>query len=1106
MIAKLNFVRALFLLLFVSILVSNCKDMKLDIQDSKDRLDVLEGTTITTINEQITAINTSISDLKEMDTALDEYIKTLEATAADLREQINEANAEIAKVESELGEEISALEQCLLNELNTAKEAIEVELSAINATLKELKAADAALDKKIEDLQAYVDSQLATTTNWANATFSTLTQYAETQTEIAAVKASIEQINASLAALETRLNGKIANDIKTAIEALRLELNSDHNARLESAVNNITVAYIAAVSAAKSELTIAYTNAISKAIDDSEKGMMSWVNEQLTQGYYDIAAVDGKLAALSTRLDEADDDLQGQINEQKSALETAKKELTSAYKTAINTAIAENNGIINAAIAEAIESLENKIQTRLSVVENQIVNIQRQLNNISNDISSIFEQIDNISSSISDLKDVDKEFDDVIGALKAKLTSLQEECESLKFADESMKIHIEEEMSEISALILALQSKDNDLQTSVSALQIYVDSELQNTSDWTVATFATLEQYVEVQSEISAIKTLVNEVKATLTDEYTVAIETTINNSEAAMKLWVNSQLAQGYYDIATIDGKLSALELLVTEGDSKLQTQINEQKEAVKQVKIDLTNEYKQYISQAITAGGIINQAIAAQVKTTQDNLQAQLDILNSETGSLKDRLGKLEDDFVSRIQSLKYLPEYSNHVAFISDVTKSFSVDFLVTPFKQAKQLAAEWGKGNAIIKAYVRYTNTPLTKAGIIVTPLLVSAVSATDDGLLSVVLQEDASSPLSKKFWTGENSAVMYLYVSDGNTELLSDLVDVEVYDELYDLSSYQTANCYIVSEAGNYKFTPTKGNSSDSVGSIASAEALWETFGTDVTPNVGDLIMNVKYEDGYISFETPSTYKEGNAVIAAKDENGTILWSWHIWLTDQPREQVYYYKAGTLMDRNLGATSATPGDVGALGLLYQWGRKDPFLSSSSIFEDILVKSTITWPSDVGSDSSTGTIEYTTANPTTYLDFVHVGSGDKDKNYDWYYTGSSLTDNTRWTNSVKSVYDPCPAGWRVPDGGENGLWGKLVGGYYTYDITNQGANLSGIFGSDSLIWYPAGWYWSASYYNFDVRGASILSISVDETSLYGYASTCRDYALFVRCQKE
>ena len=76
----------------------------------------------------------------------------------------------------------------------------------------------------------------------------------------------------------------------------------------------------------------------------------------------------------------------------------------------------------------------------------------------------------------------------------------------------------------------------------------------------------------------------------------------------------------------------------------------------------------------------------------------------------------------------------------------------------------------------------------------------------------------------------------------------------------DLSKNGTANSYIVSSAGSYKFTPTKGNSIESVGTIASVETLWETFGTDVTPNVGDLVKNVKYADGAISFETPDTFK------------------------------------------------------------------------------------------------------------------------------------------------------------------------------------------------------------------------------------------------------
>ena len=342
-------------------------------------------------------------------------------------------------------------------------------------------------------------------------------------------------------------------------------------------------------------------------------------------------------------------------------------------------------------------------------------------------------------------------------------------------------------------------------------------------------------------------------------------------------------------------------------------------------------------------------------------------------------------------------------------------------------------------------------------------------------------------------------------------------------ELLDLSKEGTANSYIVSEPGAYKFTPTKGNSSESVGEIASAEVLWETFGTDVTPNKGDLVKDVKYEDGAVYFETPSEYKEGNAVIAAKDASGTILWSWHIWLTDEPEGQEYYNNAGTMMDRNLGATSATPGDVGALGLLYQWGRKDPFLGGSSIsYESYYAydkaKSTIVWPYvAVSSNANTGTIAYTTANPTTFITYNR-------SNYDWYYTGDNSTDNTRWTTSEtnKSIYDPCPSGWRVPDGGSNGVWSKALGSSlpfnYTYNSTNKGMNFSGKFGSPSTIWYPAagrydaetgiivnvgiqGAYWSASPNNCYAYGLEFYDDGdVDQN---GYT---RAVVLSVRCIKE
>lgn len=350
-------------------------------------------------------------------------------------------------------------------------------------------------------------------------------------------------------------------------------------------------------------------------------------------------------------------------------------------------------------------------------------------------------------------------------------------------------------------------------------------------------------------------------------------------------------------------------------------------------------------------------------------------------------------------------------------------------------------------------------------------------------------------------------------------------ELNIIKGVTDLSKNGTANCYIVSSAGNYKFPAVQGNSTTSVGVVNFVEVLWESFGTASTPSVGDLIKSPSYSlDGYITFQTAETFKEGNALIAAKDVSGKILWSWHIWLTDNPKDQVYYNNAGIMMDRNLGAISTTPGDIEALGLFYQWGRKDPFLGGAAINYDSTSNqqqsaSTLsTWPSAVTSDSSNGTIAYAQENPTTFIMSNSI-------NYDWYYTGASTTDNTRW-QSTKTIYDPCPVGYHVPDAGENGIWTKSLDSTSSFEDTSlckstaKGYNFSKIFGDDNTIWYPlAGYLYRASgqLCNVGHNGYYWSVTPNSDNYVYYLYFYCYDYinpessnhranAFTVRCQKE
>ncbi len=214
----------------------------------------------------------------------------------------------------------------------------------------------------------------------------------------------------------------------------------------------------------------------------------------------------------------------------------------------------------------------------------------------------------------------------------------------------------------------------------------------------------------------------------------------------------------------------------------------------------------------------------------------------------------------------------------------------------------------------------------------------------------------------------------------------------------DLSADGTANCYIVPKEGTYQFKADKGNSGSPAGGIASVEVLWEK--TAASSEAGCLVKNPKWMNYTIIFE--ATAEKGNAVIAGKNASGTIVWSWHLWFTDEPKGQVYNNDAGTMMDRNLGATTVEDG-----GLFYQWGRKDPFCLEIGF-------------KTVDSNKETGSIDYTIEHPTDFI--TH-----NEANGDWFYSGSIETDMSRWTKK-KTMYDPCPAGYRVPDGdgGYDGVW--------------------------------------------------------------------------------
>lgn len=269
----------------------------------------------------------------------------------------------------------------------------------------------------------------------------------------------------------------------------------------------------------------------------------------------------------------------------------------------------------------------------------------------------------------------------------------------------------------------------------------------------------------------------------------------------------------------------------------------------------------------------------------------------------------------------------------------------------------------------------------------------------------------------------------------------------------DLSAAGTANTYIVSSAGKYKFKATvKGNGGldpltgttattiDPEG-IAGVKVLWELYGQGRAIKHDGSAYDIRYSDGYVYFSTPDTFVPGDACVAVYDSDGTILWSWLIWATPEPGTMTH--NDATFMDRNLGAI-----DVGNCmrGFCFQWGRKDAFSAADgnnySPYTYVPAVSTV-FNKVSGSHQS---MEYTVKHPTTLIGYT--------SNSDTWMSEDLTTKP--WRPDVKTIYDPCPPGWRIPTK-ENisGITGLPHTGIHHDDSANHD------FGNP---W--TGYYWTAS----------------------------------------
>ena len=352
-----------------------------------------------------------------------------------------------------------------------------------------------------------------------------------------------------------------------------------------------------------------------------------------------------------------------------------------------------------------------------------------------------------------------------------------------------------------------------------------------------------------------------------------------------------------------------------------------------------------------------------------------------------------------------------------------------------------------------------------------------------------------------------------------------------YAEGTDLSAAGTANSYIAPRMQEiYLFDATvQGNGRATTGITpqklkgTSVRLIWQTGTAERA-----VVCDVGYNGSRISFRT-GTAIGGNALIGLFDAAGRCIWSWHIWHTNyDPWATAQTCASGyTFMDRNLGALTTSVSDPSLRGLYYQWGRPAPFLHPSSV--------TSTVPAafisaagyeyyvhdpllDGGSVSMTPARAL--AEPWAYWSGLYAG--DSNDIGDWVTPqnlnlwGNASRSGSYSTSSSKSIYDPCPPGWRVP----------APAAFEQASFSRTGTSRNNVYylrsRTGTSVTYPLGGYFTGHAFRDNgtrvdvwtnapaqlngrcLSTSTAFTVSASAVDAAGHLQ--RDYALPVRCVAE
>lgn len=302
---------------------------------------------------------------------------------------------------------------------------------------------------------------------------------------------------------------------------------------------------------------------------------------------------------------------------------------------------------------------------------------------------------------------------------------------------------------------------------------------------------------------------------------------------------------------------------------------------------------------------------------------------------------------------------------------------------------------------------------------------------------------------------------------GNVNVFSNekVKDLSMYDIYGNPIQQTTANCYVVNAAGTYKIPLVFGNalkngSTNSTAYTNNGGTYSHNFvdfnGTVVTSpyienisgkansaqlSIADtdgIFTDIRIVDGspcrYLQFKVNSVPDTGaNGVLSIKNSRGVIMWSWHIWVWPYdltPVEIVNSTGVGyNILPVNLATKLDTADSInkttGWKNWSYQWGRPTPLLCPSAYNSGNNHARYGVLNFSIANTASA--IQDSIKNPTKFYKYRDVSYGY----YHWFGPDGTQPTTNLWdaacsepgasdNNVMKTIYDPCPIGFKMPNG--------------------------------------------------------------------------------------